>query len=396
MEKKTIGGFISALRRSAGLTQQEVADALNVSNKTVSKWERDESSPDIGLIPAIAELYGVTCDEILLGERFHAENSGNSGPSKAGKLEKQLKRLAGSAATKFKNMALVSFMLAAAGLIVLFSVSYAFYAPVIGFGLCLVFLAVSMILTATQFNTAGQLLGGEDFDGAGEAILASSRITVFRHFFAVAAVNIFALCLALPFIIIRDRYFTDSVITLESYLSLLPWMIFAALLIVACLFYALRGRLFLAYEDNWLFFPVKNGRKMSLIQCGLLAIPLLIQLCLSAGRSDSFSMFPGGAFLAVLICSFIALVFALKGSDRAERILLAAAGFRNIFCGYLLIAVLGAGYYVHFYNVDGQLVSSDYYINTVVAAGIVWIFLATVAGYLLVKYAVVKNIRRSA
>ena len=69
MEKQTIGQFLSALRRSNGFTQQEVAEKLGVSNKTVSCWERDSYSPDISVIPAIAELYGVTCDEILRAKR---------------------------------------------------------------------------------------------------------------------------------------------------------------------------------------------------------------------------------------------------------------------------------------------------------------------------------------
>lgn len=69
MEKQTIGQFLSALRRSTGYTQQDVADKLGVSNKTVSCWERDASCPDISMIPAIAELYGVTCDEILRAKR---------------------------------------------------------------------------------------------------------------------------------------------------------------------------------------------------------------------------------------------------------------------------------------------------------------------------------------
>ena len=69
MEKQTIGQFLSALRRSKGYTQQEVAEKLGVSNKTVSCWERDSCCPDISLIPAIAELYDVTCDEILRAKR---------------------------------------------------------------------------------------------------------------------------------------------------------------------------------------------------------------------------------------------------------------------------------------------------------------------------------------
>ena len=69
MEKKTIGGFISALRKANGMTQKELANRLNVSDKTVSRWERDDGAPDLSIIPAIAEIFGVTCDELLRGER---------------------------------------------------------------------------------------------------------------------------------------------------------------------------------------------------------------------------------------------------------------------------------------------------------------------------------------
>ena len=68
--RPNIGEFLSALRRSKGLTQQEVADRLGVSNKTVSSWETGASYPDISMLSSIAELYGVTCDEILRGERI--------------------------------------------------------------------------------------------------------------------------------------------------------------------------------------------------------------------------------------------------------------------------------------------------------------------------------------
>ena len=55
MEKKTIGKFISALRRASGMTQKELAEKLFVSDKTVSRWECDECTPDLALIPVIAD-----------------------------------------------------------------------------------------------------------------------------------------------------------------------------------------------------------------------------------------------------------------------------------------------------------------------------------------------------
>ena len=65
MEKKTIGGFIAALRKANGMTQKDLADRLNVSDKTISRWERDDGDPDLAAIPVMAEIFGVACDEVL-------------------------------------------------------------------------------------------------------------------------------------------------------------------------------------------------------------------------------------------------------------------------------------------------------------------------------------------
>ena len=95
MEKKTIGGFISALRKANGMTQKDLAERLNVSDKSVSRWENDEGAPDLSLIPVIAEIFGVTCDELLRGERKspeqRAESTEESEPSPT--AEKQLQRM---------------------------------------------------------------------------------------------------------------------------------------------------------------------------------------------------------------------------------------------------------------------------------------------------------------
>ena len=53
------------MRTSAGLTQAEVASKLSYSDKAVSKWERAESIPDIAVLKAIADMYGVTVDYLL-------------------------------------------------------------------------------------------------------------------------------------------------------------------------------------------------------------------------------------------------------------------------------------------------------------------------------------------
>ena len=67
MDKKTIGQFIAILRKANGMTQKQLAEKLNVTDKTVSRWERDESAPDLMLIPVIADIFQITSDELLRG-----------------------------------------------------------------------------------------------------------------------------------------------------------------------------------------------------------------------------------------------------------------------------------------------------------------------------------------
>jgi transcriptional regulator with XRE-family HTH domain len=75
MDAKEIGRFICSLRKDKGLTQSALAELLNISNRTVSKWETGEGLPDISLLPDLAKVLGVTTDEILAGKKAPAEKS---------------------------------------------------------------------------------------------------------------------------------------------------------------------------------------------------------------------------------------------------------------------------------------------------------------------------------
>lgn len=68
-----IGERLSALRAAKGVTQEEAAAALSVSNKTVSKWENGDSSPDLSALAALADYYAVSTD-YLLGRTGESEN----------------------------------------------------------------------------------------------------------------------------------------------------------------------------------------------------------------------------------------------------------------------------------------------------------------------------------
>lgn len=76
MDTTKTGGYLAALRKDAGMTQQEAADRLGVSNKAISKWESGGGFPDIAILPALAELYGVTADDILAGETVRQSTGG--------------------------------------------------------------------------------------------------------------------------------------------------------------------------------------------------------------------------------------------------------------------------------------------------------------------------------
>lgn len=65
MDQGKIGKFISELRKSKGMTQMQLGDAVGVSYKAVSKWECGTTSPDISLFPDLAKVLGVTTDELF-------------------------------------------------------------------------------------------------------------------------------------------------------------------------------------------------------------------------------------------------------------------------------------------------------------------------------------------
>ena len=69
--KQILANNITALRQASHMTQLELAEKLNYSDKAVSKWERGESIPDVTVLKAIADLFGVTLDYLL--EDDHGE-----------------------------------------------------------------------------------------------------------------------------------------------------------------------------------------------------------------------------------------------------------------------------------------------------------------------------------
>lgn len=69
MDQQKIGEFLKTLRKDKKLTQEELADKMNVSRRTVSRWETGSNLPDLSILVELADLYDVDMREIFNGER---------------------------------------------------------------------------------------------------------------------------------------------------------------------------------------------------------------------------------------------------------------------------------------------------------------------------------------
>ncbi len=78
INNEKFGQFLSEIRKEKSMTQKELADKLFVSDKTVSKWERGNSMPNVTLLIPIADVLGITVTELLKGEKISENNSLNT------------------------------------------------------------------------------------------------------------------------------------------------------------------------------------------------------------------------------------------------------------------------------------------------------------------------------
>ena len=170
MEKKTIGGFIAALRKANGLTQKQLAEKLNVSDKAVSRWEREEAMPDLSLIPELAELFGVTTDEILRGQRCNPQAA--TLPSSE-KSEKQRRRLLADRKTKYRVRSTISIGLAVLGLIGAMICNFGFLRAYIGFMVGCVFFVAAVVCQVGFIFT--------NLSGLDEEMVSPAELTAHRE-----------------------------------------------------------------------------------------------------------------------------------------------------------------------------------------------------------------------
>lgn len=200
MEKKTIGSFIAVLRKAAGMTQKQLAEKLNVSDKAVSRWERDETLPDLTLIPVLAEIFGVTSDELLRGCRSNAEAPTAQAEEKT---KKQLKYLLDKAKTDYQVRTLISVTVAFLGVISAAILNLAFLRAIAGFWVGCVFFAVAAVLQTIFSIQMKSKLRAEDF---GAEALAACKKTIGSYTYWGFAVVAILFAFTLPLATVPDSH----------------------------------------------------------------------------------------------------------------------------------------------------------------------------------------------
>ncbi len=257
MEKKTIGAFIAALRKANGMTQKDLAERLNVSDKTISRWERDDGAPDLSAIPAIAEIFGVTCDELLRGQRRSPAQREEepSEESASPKGEKQRQRLLKTALSQYKSRTYIAMGISVVGIIAALIGNLAFLRALLGFLLGAVFYAASIVCQAVFLNSA--FLSVED------AGLAPGELSGFKR--SVIGLAQKSIGLSVGFI-----GFTSPLVLVDAYMGLgadslllfgIPGAaIFLGIYAITCFFlnasllkkgvYTLEGKEYEIYQHN--------------------------------------------------------------------------------------------------------------------------------------------------
>lgn len=192
----SIGAFLAALRKANGLTQKQLAEKLNVSDKAVSRWERDECAPDLSLIPVIAEIFGITSDELLRGQR--ATPDAVPTPQAEEKTKKRLQYLLNQIQTRYKIQCLISVGIAVVGVIAAMILN-AFNRAQAGFLVGCIFFLAAIICQVIFLTLARAKLSDEEFEVTAVTACRHTIIKSAEWVFSIIALLLFAtIPLALP------------------------------------------------------------------------------------------------------------------------------------------------------------------------------------------------------
>lgn len=78
MDCSKVGALILSLRKEKNMTQKEIAERMNISDKTISKWERGMGCPDVSLLGDLSKILGVNIEKILIGDLEEKDKDGDN------------------------------------------------------------------------------------------------------------------------------------------------------------------------------------------------------------------------------------------------------------------------------------------------------------------------------
>ncbi len=146
MDQKEIGKFISACRKDKGLTQMQLAEMLNITNRAVSKWETGKSCPDVSIMLELCDILGITVNELLSGERIVMEDYQK-------KAEENLIELQAKKEKAQKSLFRLELLWAAISLLLMpvhLAINY-FYPENRGTGVGLLVILIGLVMFAAHF-----------------------------------------------------------------------------------------------------------------------------------------------------------------------------------------------------------------------------------------------------
>ena len=358
---KSIGQFIAVLRKANGMTQQDVADKLNVSNKAVSRWERDECAPDLSLIPALAEMFNVSCDELLKGERI--VNTGEYKESSP-KSDKRLKSLINRELARFKNLIYVSAGISLCAFIVMLAVCYGFYMTELAFGIMAVMEVAAVIICAIAINRLKAIkTDNELFDGVEQKALSNYNKVLGNFSYNAFFMAISVILLSLPQILFDSDIYLQSVVNIETYLTAV--LVIGVLLGV--LYFALKN-VCVAYITEQ---PLREATKLSdlpkkLVIMDVIQISAMILTAILFVISPYFidvdniqdTLYTVLCMIGLVLILFNVIFFIIYVvRNEQERNVLLLPGIRNCLLSLLCIAFAGV-HQVSFWSVPGEVLNA--------------------------------------
>lgn len=141
MDQIKIGRFIAKCRKAANLTQRQLSDKLNITDKAISKWERGITMPDTSIMLELCDILDINVNELLSGEKISMENSNQKNEQLLLEISKEIEQKNKIIWTSMWVIMIVSMVALLTGIfIAAFLIPEGIWQIVTVLGLCIVFL----------------------------------------------------------------------------------------------------------------------------------------------------------------------------------------------------------------------------------------------------------------